>query len=522
MAELTFEGGLNEMDTSLVKPNECIEGYNYELNFSQSRFTPRAPFDKLGTATNAGSINGIIQLIKNDNSETTLVQAGATVYLWNGAATFTSKGSVNASSYLRGTTWSLGGYSVITDLAKLTVVKQWDGTSLTTQTTGLANPLYAKFSLVYLGRMWFFNVKSGTDTPHLMVASAYEDPTSYDTAKRAQDSTFTTGNEAFYMTTPDLLPINEVDVFFDTLVISTENGRLWKLTGNDSTNFEWVPFYARSCAGGSGTSVESMVNVGNDILYMKQNGVIESLSTTQKYGDVSADDLSKWIKTQVSGLSSCIAVYDQERMKVYFFSGANKLLVLFKDVLENTDFSPWSVYKTDHTSSFSTSYALYMRQPGGTAYYVYFGDSSGNLYQLDGTGTGDSGTTSINTYRKSKLIEMLEDKYGNLINPNKDSIRGRVFYRRISSCSLLMDFEWADDYAINRCTVPLEGPATSDSASYYGGSAYYSGLYYFNTGFQLSQRTSTKGFSPVGRGPGFYLSITVQSSQSFDVLKIEV
>ena len=85
-----------------------------------------------------------------------------------------------------------------------------------------------------------------------------------------------------------------------------------------------------------------------------------------------------------------------------------------------------------------------------------------------------------------------------------------------------MDFEWADDYAINRCTVPLEGPATDDTASYFGGSVYFGGAFYFNTGFQLSQRTSSKGFSPVGRGPGFYVSLTVQSTQLFDVMKLKV
>jgi hypothetical protein len=510
------------MDASQVKPSECIEGYNFDLNFSQTRFKPRAPFDLLGTATNAGSINGIIQLIKNDNTETTLVQSGDTVYLWDGTTGFTSKGTVNGSSYLRGTTWSLGGYTVITDLAKLTVIKSWDGTTFSSLTTGLGVPLYAKFGLVHLGRMWLFNVYAGSNTPHLCVASAYETPTSYDTTKRAKDSSFTTGNEAFYMTTPDLLPVNGVQLFFGTLVISTENGRLWKLSGTSSTTFEWVPFYANSCAGGSGINVESMVNTGNDILYMKNNGVVEALSSTQKYGDVTADDISKWIRNQVSGLSYARAVYDQERMKVYFFSDSNKLLTLYKDVLENTDLSPWSVYKTDHTSSFTTNSPIYIRKPGSTAYYVYFGDSIGNIYQMDGTGTGDAGTTAINTSRKSKLVELFQDKYGNVIDPNNKQIRGRVYYRRVSSTDLLLDFEWADDYAINRCTVPLEGPGTSDGAAYFGGSGYFGGTYYFNVGFQLSQRTSTKGFSPIGRGPGFYVTATVQSTQTFDVLKLEI
>jgi hypothetical protein len=521
MAALTFEGGLNEQDESAVKIGECIEGYNFEIGFNRSKFKPRNPFELLGTATNAAEILGVVQLIKNDNTETTLVQAGDTVYLWDGTTGFTSEGTVNGASYLRGTTWSLGGYSVITDLAKLTVVKKWDGTTFSTLTTGLGASLYAKYSIVYLGRMWLFNVKAGSDTPHLMVASAYENPESYDTTKRAMDSSFSTGEEAFYMTTPDLLPINGVATYYNTLIVSTENGRLWKLNGTDSTDFQWVPFYANSCAGGTGTFCESMANIGNDVIYMKSNGQVESLITTQDYGDVATDDVSKWIRSSTSGLTGSRIVYDQARQKVYFFNNQNNLLVLFKDASQS-GLSPWSKYKTDHTSSFSTSCAIYMRQPGGTDWYVYFGDSSGNIYQMDSDQEGDPSSTAIETYRKSRFIELFQDRFGNVVNPEFKPIRGRVYYRRVADCDLLLEFEWADDYAINTCTVPLEGPSTGDGAIYFGGTGYFGGSFYFNTGFQFSERTSTKGFAPVGRGPGFYVSTIVQSTKEFDILKLEI
>jgi hypothetical protein len=523
MAELTFEGGLNEQDVSTVDPSECIQGYNFELGNVNTHFNPRSPFDNLGTATNAGAINGFVQLIKNDDTETTLVQAADTVYLWNGTTTFTSKGTVSSSSRLRGVTWELDGYSVIVDTAKQTVVKKWDGTSLTTLTTGLATNLYAKYAVVHLGRIWLFNVKTSTDTPHLMVTSKFEDPTTYDTSKRAKDSTFTTGNEAFFMLTPDLLPINGVVLFFGTLIISTEKGRMWKLTGTSSTDFTWTPFYS----GSSAIGIESMIGIGDDVVYMKKDGIIESMRSTQTFGDVKTDDLSRYIRNTISGLTSSITVYDQSRQKVYFFAGSNKLLGLFKDMLsirgQNTqELSPWSVYKTDHASSFSTNAAIYMRQPGGSNYFVYFGDSSGNIYQLDGTSAGDAGTTNIQTFRKSAFFQKLEDDFKNVIDPRTDTLRGRVYYRRVAECSLLMEFEWADDFSIADCTVPLAGPAQGDTASYFGGSAYFGGLFYFNTGFQLTQRVSTRGFTSVGRGPGFFLSTTISSSQKFDVMKITI
>lgn len=516
MADLTFEGGLNQQDVTLVHPSECIEGYNFELGAKNTHFNPRKPFDKDGTATNAAAINGFIQLIKNDDTETTLVQSGDIVYLWD-RTTFTSKGTVSSGSRLRGTVWTLGGYSVITDIMKLTVVKKWDGTSFTTLTTGLADSLYAKYSVVHLGRMWMFNVKAGTDTPHLCVASEFENPESYDTVKRAKDSTFSTGNEAFYMVTPDLRPINGVALFYDTLFVSTVGGRLWKLTGTNSKDFAWVAFYAGSSAIGT----ETMSVIGDDVIYMKKDGVIESLRATETYGDIKTDDLSRWIRSTVEGLTDSIVVYDQTRQKVYFFIGSNKLLVLYKEMFD-TQLSPWSVYKTDASTGFATNAAIYMRQPAGTNYYVYWGDGVGNIYQMEGSSAGDSGTTSIETYRKSRIFDKLERADGSMFDPDIDVLRGRVYYRRVADIDLLLDVEWAVDYSINRCLVPLDGPALADSAAYFSGPAYFGGSFYFNTGFQFSQRTSTKGFSHVGKGPGFYLSTTVQSKQEFDIMKIEV
>jgi len=520
MATLVFSGGLNEQDMALVSPEECIEGYNCELGFNQTSFRPRKPFDKMGTATNASDIRGIIQLVKNDGTETTLVQSADTVYDWDGAASFTSKGTVASNSQLRGTFWSLDEYTIITDLQKSTVVKKWDGSTLSTLTTGIEPvDLYAKYGIVHLGRMWLFNVTAGTDTPHLMLGSALETPTDYDTTRRAADGT-TTGLQSFYMTTPDLLPINGVELFQNILIISTEGGRLWKLTGSDASDFAWTPFYTASSAAGT----ETLRSIGNDVVYMKKDGVIESLVGTDRFGDVSANDLSKWIRSTTSGLSDAITVYDQSRQKVYFFAGSNKLIVLFKDLL-GSELSPWMLYKTDHASSFSTNAATYIREAGGNAasdYYVYFGDDSGNVYRLDGTGAGDNGDTDVETTRKTGFIQRVQSEDGKEIRVKRDRLRGRVYYRRVSDDTLIMDFEWADDFATNRCSIPLDGPDAGDTASHFNGSAYFGGSFYFNTGFALSYKNATKGFSAIGRGPGVNVLTSITGKQEFDILKIEI
>ena len=102
--KLLYGGGLNEQQQPDI--NEAFKGsYNFELKKDTNALTPRAPFDLKGTATNTGDIRGLLQLVKRDDTETTLVQSGNTLYLWDGAASFTSKGSPAATSKQRGTYW---------------------------------------------------------------------------------------------------------------------------------------------------------------------------------------------------------------------------------------------------------------------------------------------------------------------------------------------------------------------------------------------------------------------------------
>src|SRR5258706_2924251 len=170
--KLLFSAGLNELQTPSLF--ECGSGYNFELGLRQSKLVPRRPFDLKGTATNASATNGFLQLVKRDNSETTLVQAGDTVYLWDGAAAFTSKGTVSASSRLRDVYWSLGDYLVITDTAKATVIQKWDGTTLSTLTTGLGVSLFAQYGVVKDGRVGLAELTAKTRHPNVSVTSQIE------------------------------------------------------------------------------------------------------------------------------------------------------------------------------------------------------------------------------------------------------------------------------------------------------------------------------------------------------------
>lgn len=475
---------------------------------------PRAAFDHYATAPiTTSAITGFAQLIKRDATETTLVVNGTNVYNVSGTApAFTSVGTVTAGSKLRDTYWSLGDYLVLTDITKTTVVKKWDGTTFSTLTTGLGTSLYAKYGAVHKGRVWLFNVKTTSDTPHLMVASAFENPESYDTAARAPFVTSTaTGNEAFYMLTPDLRPINGVTVFYNELIISTERGRLYKLSGSDANDFQWIPFYQGSAAIGD----ETMVNIGNDVAFMKEGGSIDLLSATQNFGDVRADDVSRWIPDSVMSLTGGIAAYDQFRQKVYWFvddGSVGRVLVLFKDKMAG-ELSPWSVYKTDHLSDFVTSSVKYMRKPGTTDYYVFFGDSTGKIFYLPGVGAGDGETnTPIQMIRKTRLLE------GDGIN---NIALGLVQYRRLNEVPMDITMDWGEDYGKSLANVTLKGP-TAENGAYYGGDFYYGGDVYFNQGFEFQDKPSRRSFSSVGVGDTFTIELSAYTAKSFQVDFVEI
>lgn len=518
-----FGGGLNEQQTPHI--SEAAKGsYNFDLFKDSYKLTPRAPFDLKGTAPNAGEIRGFIQLVKRDNSETTLVQAAGNVYRWDGASAYTLLATVNSASQLRDSYWSLDDFAVVTDLAKLTAVSKYDGATFGALTTGLGSTLYAKYSVVRNGRVWLFNVKTGsTDTPHLMVASVFETPTSYDTTKRAKDSSFTTGSEAFYMTTPDLRPINGVAFFNDQLIISTFEGRLYRLTGTDSRDFAWVEYYAGSQAVGN----ESLCNIGNDVIYMRKGGNIDTLQDTQRSGDVAADDVSTWIPNSISGLTDSITIYDQTNQKVLFFV-TNKILVLFKDLYyggalisdsgERAKVSPWSVYKTLDPGNFNTSAAKYMRMPGTSTYTVYFGGTAGQIYDLNGTGTsGDGGAYAIQVQRKTRLLDSRDG-----INFMRHVTRGTVRYRRIEEVSFSINLDWADDYNDSTSSVTLKGVPSSDTGIYFGGSGYYGGAFYYSMGFTFSDKISHQNWSAVGRGPGCFATFSTESTKDYQVDHVEI
>ena len=508
--KFTFGGGINELNDIAIPPDEAVSGQNFELGIGNTKFKRRAAFDLLDTATNASEIHGIHQLITRAGVKTTLVAAGTTMYEWDGT-TFTSRGTIDADSELHHIEWDLDSLIIIVDRKQEDRVWQWDGTTLSAMTTGLATThFYAKYGIVQNGRMVFGNIADGngsptTKNPHMLLFSAFEDHESYDTAKRSGDSTFTTGNEAFYILTPDLQPINGLIRFKRSTIVSTEGGQLFELVGDDSTNYRFEPFY-----GGSGAiGTDSFVNANDDVYYMREGGVIESLRATVAYGDVGTDDISLPIRNTTKNLTGVRSVYDQTNLKILFWTGSS-ILVLYKNLIGG-ERSPWSIYKTAHSSGFSTKAAVHMEYPDSTDKTVLFGDSSGNIYDLNGVGiNGDGGTTSIQTIRKMPLQEF---NYNQILE-------GRVFYRRKGECELSITFEWGDEKNTTDLIIPIKGRTGAPETNYFGGGIYFGDGEYFGEGEPVGNPVSG-GFSAIGKGTSVFADFQIDTVSEFEIDYIE-
>lgn len=327
------------------------------------------------------------------------------------------------------------------------------------------------------------------------------------------------------MLTPDLKPINGACLFHSDLVISTTEGRLYRLTGSDARDFKWVDFYAGSAV----VSDEAMSNIGNDVAYMRKGGNIELLSATQNYGDVSSDDISRWIQTTVTDLDSAIVVYDQTNQKVFFFV-SGKVLVFFKDIFygnalinakgERAALSPWSVYKTQYSDSalITVSAAKYMKRPGTSEFTVYFGDDAGRIIDMNGEGDdGDIGSTDITVVRRTRSFD---EQHG--INTRSHILRGMIEYRRNTECSVSIDCDFGDSYASSVASITLKGPPNSSGSGTWGGESYFGGNTYWSEAFAFAQNRSHQNFSHVGRGNGMVLTVSSENSVQYLIDGIEL
>ena len=518
---IRFGGGVHSRASEAdINDAECSYGYNFDLDVLNREYRPRAPFVLCSTAPNAARINGYATFRDTSGNVTLLVQAGTTVYKYDGVSTWTSVGTVSASTRLRGRfehISEIDGVVLITDLALVDPVYEWDGTTFSTvaftDESGAAFGTFrARYCHVDNERAIFANVYAGSATSNLIVGSSRSDYKQISIANRP--SSALSEGDPFFIVQPDNGAINGMANAFGLLAFSSQYGDIYKLTGSSAKDFAMGGLFPR--AGAAGT--EAMVGVGSDIFFGRQ-GRIESLVASDKYGDVESNDVSLQISDQISDVATWTAAYNQRLQRAYFWPADGGTLYVYhyafapppassQDPLAQAlsgkktaqpDASPWALWKTTHTSDFAPTAVMPVYYPTNGLEYVLFGDASGNVYRLEGEyGAQDAGTDDVTTMRLSKRFQM--DAGAAAFN-----IVGYISYRKADAFAITMTLEASGENIFDQA-ITINVPAAT-GGSYYGGAAYYGGSNYYGLSFR--QRVSRQKFALAGKTQEFQIRLAV-------------
>jgi hypothetical protein len=510
---IRFGGGLHtRASPEDINEREAADGANFLLDLQNKTLRPRKPFDLIGTVPNGAEIRGGGSLLKSDGTVSTLVQAGNTVYEWNGLTTFTSKGTVAATAKLRGHwrthNWNLDDELLLTDLNLAEVVQKWNGTALadvvfTNEAATAFGTFFAKYLNISDERAIFHHVKDGSGTyGHLIIGSKRSDYTIITVTNRPSSSL--SEADPFFLISPDLKPINGAVEAFGTAIISTERGQLFNLAGSSAKDFKFETFYPGSAASGG----ESLCYIGNDIIYGRQ-GRIESVTDTQKFGDSENDDLTVGIADEIGEYTGWTMAYNSRLNRVCAFpTGVSECWVL-DTALRGKELSPWMRWTTGHTMAFRPTFVMPMLDPVDKLEYVFMGDASGNFYRLEGDGTsGDGGNSNIE-------VEWLTKVFSAPLDAQVYDVEGYVKFHKNEATSVELVFEYAGEEVFNNTlTVDLAGVS---NVNYFGGDAYFGGDFYFGA---ISDRLTRVKFHPPGQANEFQLRIRTQGTAEFSIAAI--
>jgi hypothetical protein len=516
---ITFGGGLSTRKRPAdIDVNECVAGDNFDLDPQVLAMQKRAAFDLVDTAPNVGEIRGYAQNIRQDSSVTTLIQAGGNVYQWDHAGTFTLVGTTPSSSKLRGPrehNFTLGQYTIITDLNQQDVVKTWDGFTYQTLPHNLTGTFQARYCRVANERAFYGNVKNASsDIPHMLVGSERGDASILSVNDRPASTLSQT--DPFFLFSPDLRPINGFTEAFGLFVLSTKRGRLYELAGSSAFDFEIIALYDGSAVSGD----EAIVNIGNDVA-LGLPSRIESLSGTEKFGDIGADDLSLPIANLIQNTASWSLAYDRKRRILYCFPDNQSAVYVYNKRVVDSEIkgrdgeplSPWAKWTTGLTVNLQPSCVMPLIHPSTFEEVVYFGDANGRIYQFYGTGGTDGGTETFSASRTTKMFRGIPD--GKVFE-----VEGFISYRKQFPATVTLTFLFAGDNVFDK-SLTIKLPAGDGIAVYNGTgnfAAYYNaGAFY---GRSFSERVTRQKFGPPGLEGWVQVKIDVTSEGDVDVQEL--
>lgn len=517
-----FGGGLNSQQIpSEINDRECADGQNFDLPDSNAYFRPRRAIKLVAQATNGQAIRGGVQLIKSDGTRSFLIQAGDTVYQWGGASTsdLTVVARVSPAARLRGKIESNSikdDKVLIADLNQIEPVLQWDGTTFKRLVHDLTGDFYARYITIWRERAVYANVKATSTLPHVVVFSRRSDTADFSGTLTIQNrpSSSLAARDPFFLSMQNLAPIRGFAQMFGRLGFATKAETWFTLDGDDATNHALSELYT----GATGSGDEEVEFVGNDLVFGKQGG-IDTLSATERFGSVQSDDLTRWIHDEVKEIPSWQIIYSPRFERVYCVPlNGGKIYVLHKGLLDQRvraqlfgasadEVSPWSKWTTTDSFNFEPTFAMRMLNPSDGLEYVYMGDRSGKLWQLEGNTATDNGS-SIAITRTTKPIRIPTANYFKIDGwvRSRKVFQGDILIQGLVGGKQIFDTAQKTVSILNANGQPSVWNGSSlASPPYWGSSSFWWGL-------AFNGRMARNNFTLEGQAEDLQLKITVNSN----------
>lgn len=512
---LKFGGGVNSRASEEdIDDRECSDGANFDLDLSNLTLRNRKPFDLVATAPNGGRIRGFVTLKKTDGAAQLAIQAGDTVYEWDGTS-LTSIATVSSSADLRGRiehNWNLDDKVLVTDLSSQEEVIEWDGTTWQdiafTKDVGSGPVAFGDFKAKYCfirdERAFYANViDPSSTTPHLLVGSKRGDYDLISVADRPSSSIAL--DDPFFLIQPDYHPINGMIAAFGRIMTSSDAGALFYLDGDSSQDFNFKELHPRSGAAGD----EAIAFVGNDA-FVGLPGRISSVGATDKFGNADQFDPTVKIADKIESVDDWTFAYNDRTQRLFAYPDNGNVLYVMHSQLLDSRVSPWSIYTTNLPAGLNPTAMMPIIDPADGLEYVFWGDTNGNIYRMEGTGAaGDGGTYDVPVERVSKLItaELDEDQY---------RIDGWILYRKDLAFSAVITLEFAGT-AVRDEEITVSATALTRSVFYSDGN-YYSGGVHYGTPFE--GRLIRHPFSQSGRSTEFQVRVKVESVNDIELSEV--
>jgi hypothetical protein len=240
------------------------------------------------------------------------------------------------------------------------------------------------------------------------------------------------------------------------------------------------------------------------------------------FKDIENDDLTRLIKPSVQEVKSWRMIYNERTQRIYCFPNTGNLVyVMHKPIYDEfvrnaatrrtqtvSELSPWMKWTTQHTSKFNQTAAMAMFDPITKQKEVYWGDNAGNLYMMEGSGSGDAGQEDIVVSRTSKVVRSpTDDIWDN---------NGWIYYRKPDAdFTIELEHIYGGDTALSEKTS-IEVEAANGTSHY--GAAFYGGGYFF--GKLYKDRLMRREWSQAGRSSQFQVKTTIKGKTDFALAEI--